>query len=615
MTWIKNLSLKFKLILLLITLTGAMLSIYAFLAVRDFEKDKLAYVLDSSLSHARATSLQINSEVGFVVQRIQYLMRGYNYDRNTFHADSSNAFSGEKNLDLITTYLWDSATSSYQNTSQLFKSEVTDADFNRINNWQDLMSQTLNNDIAIYKSPEEKEWYLGLKFDKPDGSPLIVISRLNTGYFLNNFEVAQMHDTYLIDTNGKTVVEPAMKTYSIPDDTMSKAVADVLAKIKSPEGILKYNSTEDNLLVSMASTGYGQMRVISIVTERVALETINKIILKSALFFVFLIFITIFLSVISSTQMTASLKQLLLATQEIAKGNYSVLVQVRSKDEIGKLSTGFNKMALEIERLMLETAEKARMEGELKTAQLVQSTLFPKSALIDRGLEIRGYYQPASECSGDWWHYSQIGQKTLFCIGDATGHGVPAALLTAAARSAASALEAYPNIPINEMMSVFNRAIFNTANGQVMMTLFLGIYDRESGLITYTNASHEQPYLLPQKENGFTKKDIILLNEVSGPRLGEQLEASYQSAQVAFNDGDRLMLYTDGVTELKNNEKKMWGERQLLRLLVNSVLQKQDVSQTLDLIANQINDFRNNHPLEDDVTYFMVHKSQSNKVA
>ena len=71
-------------------------------------------------------------------------------------------------------------------------------------------------------------------------------------------------------------------------------------------------------------------------------------------------------------------------------------------------------MTVEIKRLLKETAEKARMESELLTAHTVQETLFPPSHFKNDILEIMGFYQPASECGGDWWFYNQKENKTFF---------------------------------------------------------------------------------------------------------------------------------------------------------------------------------------------------------
>ena len=198
-------------------------------------------------------------------------------------------------------------------------------------------------------------------------------------------------------------------------------------------------------------------------------------------------------------------------------------------------------MAAEIKRLLSETAEKARMESELKTAQVVQSTLFPTGDLVHSDLEIRGFYQSASECGGDWWFYSEVGSKVYFWIGDATGHGVPAALVTSAAKSAAGILEKFPDLPLDRVMELFNSAIYGTSHGTVMMTFFLGCFDRDSMQFEYCNASHDPPFLMrPQEGKKLKKKDLTPLMEKIGKRLGETPDSQYEKVSIDLSPGDRI---------------------------------------------------------------------------
>src|SRR5690606_35511909 len=107
-------------------------------------------------------------------------------------------------------------------------------------------------------------------------------------------------------------------------------------------------------------------------------------------------------------------------------------------DEVGGLAQGFNFMAGEVSRLMEETKEAARMEGELETVRLVQETLFPEPVKRVGDFHLAGHFEPASECGGDWWHYCKVGDKLFIWIGDATGHGAPSAMVTSAAKAAAT---------------------------------------------------------------------------------------------------------------------------------------------------------------------------------
>ena len=187
--------------------------------------------------------------------------------------------------------------------------------------------------------------------------------------------------------------------------------------------------------MSYSRLGLSDIVVISTVSMNKALKAVDVLIKKSALFFIALIASTLLISLFASSQLTSALRELFEATAKIAQGDFSVRVLVRSKDEVGGLAESFNWMAEKVSHLMSETAEKARMENELATVKTVQETLFPADNLSDPRAQVVGHFQPASECGGDWWSYTLIGNKLYLWIGDATGHGAPAALITSAGQA------------------------------------------------------------------------------------------------------------------------------------------------------------------------------------
>ena len=610
MGFIANRSLKFKLTLLLVSLTGSMLVLFGYMAVRDFEKDKIAYVMDSGLAHSRTVALQVRTELNNVTQRMRFLLNGYDTRTNSFHPYMPTVFPSEHNFSSIVGFSIDPVTSEISKVSELKKTPLKPETLSGIKkSAQFFVYNYPDQEIGLYNPFKDSSWVMLLRVDPEDAAPLVFAAHLNSGSFMSFFENLQMQDTFIITEKNETLISPMDQTYNVSPDILSAGFQLGIDRLGISDGIFEFQEPNTGgLLLSMANVNFGGMRVASVVPRSAALETVNLIIIKSLLLFGFLFCITISLSILTSASLTASLKRLLKATQQIRDGNFRVFVEATSTDEVGTLSDSFNQMASEINRLMMETAEKARMENELKTAQLVQSTLFPKDYSKEAGIEIKGYYQPASECSGDWWYYKKIGDKTLFCIGDATGHGVPAALLTAAARSAASAIETFSELDLSKIMSVFNKALHSTAQGQFMMTMFMGIYNHSTGTITYSNASHDPPYLLPNIEN-IKKRDLVILNEANGKRLGQDLDSTYETTEIQMEPGSKIVLYTDGITELKNAEGGMWGERSFVKCLLSCHNEKKDVVTTVETLALKATEYRKSHPLEDDVTYFIIERA------
>jgi phosphoserine phosphatase RsbU/P len=250
---------------------------------------------------------------------------------------------------------------------------------------------------------------------------------------------------------------------------------------------------------------------------------------------------------------------------------------------------------------------KARLENELATVKLVQETLFPASESKIGNFHVMGHFEPASECGGDWWNYSKVGDQLFLWIGDATGHGAPAAMVTSAAKAAATIVEDLPFISPGMALKIMHKAIHETSKGKILMTFFIAAIDLKSGEMVYANASHEPPYLIRKKEGKVTKKDLEPLIEARGPRLGDQGAAVYNEVKVQLNPGDSILFYTDGIVDLQNAEGKSWGERGFIKTIVESAAAGPGLQVRMGSMTQKISQYRTDMALVDDITLFMCH--------
>ena len=92
----------------------------------------------------------------------------------------------------------------------------------------------------------------------------------------------------------------------------------------------------------------------------------------------------------------------------------------------------------------------------------------------------------------------------------------------------------------------------------------------------------------------------------NGLRLGEAPDSQYEEVEVSLSSGDRLVFYTDGITELVGPDGKYWGERKFLKTLLDGFNSDADINHVSSNLLNEINNHRDGHPLEDDVTFFMT---------
>lgn len=351
---------------------------------------------------------------------------------------------------------------------------------------------------------------------------------------------------------------------------------------------------------------YSQFLLLTSLESRLAYEATEDLIYKSLAYGMFILGFAIIVGLLLARPLTKQLEKLLSLTQIVSSGNFEAEIQIKSYDEIGSLSDSFNYMIKKIRFYIEEMKEKARIENELQVAQLVQSSFFPEEEIQGKIFNISGRYSPASECGGDWWGVLDFEDKTIVMIADATGHGVPAALITATINCCKSNLKSYLKLAPEKttssgfIMSFINQAICD-AGKEIQMTAFIFVLDHGRQMMTYSSASHQPALLYRQEGSEISKENFQVLNDVNGPRLGQNHNQSYEEKTITLLSRDKIFLYTDGITECVNNEGAQYGERKFLKSILETV--NQDAQTTKNKVWTNLENFREAAPLKDDITF------------
>lgn len=258
-----------------------------------------------------------------------------------------------------------------------------------------------------------------------------------------------------------------------------------------------------------------------------------------------------------------------------------------------------------LEELELSQKEKYRSEMELKTAATIQKALFPKEFPNVSNMAFSSFFRSATEAGGDWYGFMSYEDRYLYIlIGDVTGHGVPAALVTASASATCvltEYLQSYSKLKNLEedhlipslLMDCLNKNVFRVGSSKYLMTFFGGCIDLRTGMMHFSNAAHQFPLIV--RKNGDSR---VLLN--ANPRLGETENVSFTEGQFLLQPGDLLFLYTDGLIENENPEGQMWGESRLKRYLKS--YHQLPVKTLVDNLVDDVFKFYDGHPFDDDVT-------------
>ncbi len=209
-------------------------------------------------------------------------------------------------------------------------------------------------------------------------------------------------------------------------------------------------------------------------------------------------------------------------------------------------------------RLVGTSIRAAHHEKELELAGTVQRMLVPDDRNIHPALEVASWYRPASQCSGDWWTLDKLGRTdALLCLGDVTGHGVPAALVTAIMKGAVdlARLGMRDGLKPYMLMNMVNHVLLDNVDGDYLMTGIFVRYEVDAGRLRVANAGHRPAWLFRADGSRET------LSGDGSPPLGTRRAQRYEEVVVPFRPGDTLVLYTDGIPEAEDAQGRELGER------------------------------------------------------
>lgn len=196
---------------------------------------------------------------------------------------------------------------------------------------------------------------------------------------------------------------------------------------------------------------------------------------------------------------------------------------------------------------------------ELDKAREIQEGLLPKKIPQVRGLEIAGAWQPARVVGGDYFDVLKFSEKKIgVCIGDVVGKGISAALLMANLQASFRAF-ASETVSPGTLVSKLNEVISNNIALDKFVTFCYCTIDTADNRLTYSTAGHCPPILFHESGEAFPLRE-------GGAPLGIFPNRSYGEAGIQLNRGDRLVLYTDGLTEAMDPDEQEFGERRLLEL-------------------------------------------------
>ena len=242
----------------------------------------------------------------------------------------------------------------------------------------------------------------------------------------------------------------------------------------------------------------------------------------------------------------------------------------------------------------------SRIQSELQVATVIQQSLLPPITDTFPGrseFQIQGTMTPAKEVGGDFYDFFFLGSdKIALVIGDVSGKGIPAALFMATSKvTLQNCVRDYPNLA--EAVTEANNMLCSRNEADMFVTVWVGVLDIPTGQLEYVSAGHNPPVLISA---GADTSPATYLRSLNGLILGGIDGYPYHSTTAQINPGDKILLYTDGITEAINTAKELYGEDRLQE--VSAQLQDADPDATIEAIRNSIDDFVKDCDQSDDIT-------------
>ena len=465
-------------------------------------------------------------------------------------------------------------------------------------------SQKLN--YWLENGPDE-EWYETNErlIDITEASELVYV-------YVTTIAPDYMSRTYVFDTvnhkeKNSTVIELGYV------QSLAKKTPDYIEKLRN---VLEYS---DNYSMFSYKKGGGHVTsavplldtngkpcaIVSVVKPMHEIKEYKKRFLTSMIIWA-LILTAFFIALYALFLYLGIIRPILLVTYEtshLAKHHGELtggLKKVRGHNEISTLAKSVEKMSDDLNRFIIDlthaTAEKERLGAELNVAKQIQAEMLPRVFPPYENhpeVELFASMEPAKEVGGDFYDFYMIDDDHFaLVVGDVSGKGVPAALFMVITKTLLKDTAANELDPAKIFEHV-NTILCESNESGLFVTCWMGILTISTGELKFANAGHNAPIIVQNGEIKYLKtKPNLMLAGMEG--------IPYTTHSIKVSKGDRLFIYTDGVTEATDAQNELYGEERLLKVM--QTIDDKSPREVIGIVRDDINAFVKDAPQFDDIT-------------
>lgn len=265
----------------------------------------------------------------------------------------------------------------------------------------------------------------------------------------------------------------------------------------------------------------------------------------------------------------------------------------------------YNELISQTSDLLGKDRDRQELRMQIENLSDLQRLLLPKSGWVRDEWQVLGDFFPATECSGDWWHYFTQDDFMYIWIGDVTGHGAAQAAMAATAKGILEAVCLYTTQDLKQACETSNALLHRYFGQQLSMTLMGLKVDLTTGKYVGVNCGHDPAYLLhvPKEEgDGFEIIDSVSPTD----SIGIEEEGDFESFTGAIGPGEVILLYTDGLVDLFSRDGRKASLRRMGLTFAEKYRSGPSAKATHEYLSDIVNLSQDLVELEDDITYAII---------
>ncbi len=348
-------------------------------------------------------------------------------------------------------------------------------------------------------------------------------------------------------------------------------------------------------------SGDNQTRIVYSVSYKFLEERILSAVRTILLVLLVIAIVGLLIAFVFARKLVNPIMSLTKGAKQIATGDLTVRVDVKTNDETRLLADTFNQMAIDLEKSIEIKIEHERVSKELEIARKIQEGILPTKAPKIEGLDIAVSTSPASEVGGDCYDFQKLtDDNQFFYVGDATGHGVGASLLVALANSGFYAATLDSTDP-KKIVDDTNLILAEKTGPTTFLTCVACHWNMQEKIMNFVQCGHDQILLL-KAETG----EIETLAS-GGLAMGmlPDISSKTEAVKVDYQSGDMMFLYSDGIPEAYSAPETQLG-MDYFKEIIKKHGKKENAQEVHDAILEEVRKYMGNYPQEDDITLMVV---------